>query len=204
MKQKDEKYSLDLPNLDVSLETELPLEIRKDGSGKLFYTASMTYALPAEEQTARDEGLCVYVEITDARTGEKIAPGKLKSGTIYREKVYVTTTKERTYVAVRAPVPAGAEILNSAFVTTASVPSPESRETTSKYIWRPWRRLSHQDIYDAEIRCFWDYLPIGSQNFEFLFRAQRNGEYETPATLAECMYEPEIFGRSNGAVWKIE
>ena len=204
MKQKDEKYSLDLPNLDVSLETELPLEIRKDGSGKLFYTASMTYALPAEEQTARDEGLCVYVEITDARTGEKIAPGKLKSGTIYREKVYVTTTKERTYVAVRAPVPAGAEILNSAFVTTASVPSPESRETTSKYIWKPWRRLSHQDIYDAEIRCFWDYLPIGSQNFEFLFRAQRNGEYETPATLAECMYEPEIFGRSNGAVWKIE
>ena len=204
MKQKDEKYSLDLPNLDVSLETELPLEIRKDGSGKLFYTASMTYALPAEEQTARDEGLCVYVEITDARTGEKVAPGKLKSGTIYREKVYVTTTKERTYVAVRAPVPAGAEILNSAFVTTASVPSPESRETTSKYIWRPWRRLSHQDIYDAEIRCFWDYLPIGSQNFEFLFRAQRNGEYETPATLAECMYEPEIFGRSNGAVWKIE
>ncbi|MBQ1662855.1 MAG: hypothetical protein II054_10160, partial [Treponema sp.] len=149
MKQKDEKYSLDLPNLDVSLETELPLEIRKDGSGKLFYTASMTYALPAEEQNARDEGLCVYVEITDARTGEKIAPGKLKSGTIYREKVYVTTTKERTYVAVRAPVPAGAEILNSAFVTTASVPSPESRETTSKYIWRPWRRLSHQDIYDA-------------------------------------------------------
>ncbi len=203
-KQKDEKFSLEWPALDVPLETELPFEIKKDGKGKLFYTASMTYAIPAKEQTARDEGLCVYVEITDARTGERVAPGKLKSGTIYREKVFVTTTKERNYVAVRAPVPAGAEILNSAFVTTATVPNPESKDTSSKRLWIPRLSFSHQDIYDAEIRCFWNYLPIGSQNFEFLFRAQRTGEYETPAALAECMYEPEIFGRSNGEVWKIE
>ena len=64
--------------------------------------------------------------------------------------------------------------------------------------------MSHQDIYDAEVRCFWNNIPIGSQSFEFTFRAQRTGTYETPATLAECMYEPEIFGRSNGKVWIVE
>ena len=203
-KQKDKKYSMEWPSLDVPLETELPLEITKEGTGKLFYTASMTYALPAEEQLPRDEGLCVYVEITDARTGEKVNPGKLKSGTIYREKVFVTTTKERNYVAVRAPVPAGAEIMNSAFVTTASIPQSGKSGSSYERSWYPYRRFNHQDVYDAEIRCFWNYMPIGSQNFEFLFRAQRSGAYETPAALAECMYEPEIFGRSSGCVWTIE
>ena len=100
--------------------------MEKEGKGQLFYTVSMKYALPAQEQKARDEGLCVYVEIEDARTGEKVQPGKLKSGVIYRERVYVTTTKERTFVALRAPVPAGAQILNAAFVTTASIPNTQS------------------------------------------------------------------------------
>ena len=203
-KARDEKFNAEWTKLDVPLEKEVPLEITKSGTGKLFYTAGMTYALPAAEQKARDEGLCVYVEITDARTGEKVDGSKLKSGTIYREKVYVTSTKERTFVAVRAPVPAGCEILNPAFQTTATVPSAKEEKVSSNRWWIPRWRMSHQDIYDAEIRCFWDYIPIGSQSFEFTFRAQRDGTYETPATLAECMYEPEIFGRSNGKVWTVE
>ncbi|MBR7080863.1 MAG: hypothetical protein IKI40_10165, partial [Treponema sp.] len=144
-------------------------------------------------------------EITDARTGEKVDGNKLKSGTIYREKVFITTTKERTFVAVRAPIPAGCEILNPAFQTTGTVESPNKNQSSGKRIWWiPQWRMSHQDIYDAEVRCFWDYIPIGSQSFEFTFRAQRDGSYETPATLAECMYEPEIFGRSNGKRWIVE
>lgn len=184
----------------VKFGTETPLVLRKNGTGTLFYTISMDYALPVAEQNARDEGLCVYTEITDARTGEEVKPGQLKSGNIYRQKVHVTTTKERAFVAVRAPVPAGAEILNAAFQTTAQI--PQTSHNGNRF-GRGWS-MSHQDIYDAEVRCFWDYLPSGSQSFEFLFRAQRAGSYETPAVLAECMYEPEIFGRSRGCVWKIE
>ena len=189
---------------DIPFESEVPLVVEKEGKGQLFYTVSMKYALPAQEQKARDEGLCVYVEIEDARTGEKVQPGKLKSGVIYRERVYVTTTKERTFVALRAPVPAGAQILNAAFVTTASIPNTQSSsaKTSGSYWWRS--RMSHQDVYDAEIRCFWNYMGIGNQSFEFLFRADRKGTYETPAVMAECMYEPEVFGRSDGAVWTIE
>lgn len=204
-KAKDDKFNAEWPKLDVPLEQEIPLDVSKSGTGKLYYTASMTYALPAEEQKARDEGLCVYVEITDARTGEKVDGNKLKSGTIYREKVFITSTKERTYVAVRAPIPAGCEILNPAFQTTGTVEDSNKNQSSGKRIWWiPSWRMSHQDIYDAEVRCFWDYIPIGSQSFEFTFRAQRDGAYETPATLAECMYEPEIFGRSNGKRWVVE
>ena len=187
---------------EIPLDKAVDLTFTKNGKGTLFYTSSLSYAVPADEQKARDEGLCVYVEITDAETGEKVSPEKLKSGKIYREKVHVTTTKERTFVAVRAPIPAGAEVMNAAFVTTASVQG-ENDQKADRWYWRPWA-ISHQDIYDAEVRCFWDRLPIGSQSFEFLFRAQRTGIYGTPATTAECMYEPEIFGRSNGYTCRVE
>lgn len=184
-------------------DAELPLEIQKQGNGALYYTASMKYAIPAEEQLARDEGLCVYSELYDARTGKKVDAANLKSGEIYRQKVFVTTTKDRTFVALRAAVPAGCEIMNAAFDTTATVPAPRETANGARQYFVP-RRMSHQDIYDAEIRCFWNYLSAGTQSFEFLFRAGRKGTYQTPATLAECMYEPEIFGRSAGHVCRIE
>lgn len=185
-------------------EKELSLEIKKQGRGALYYTASMKYAIPADEQVARDEGLCVYSEIFDARTGEKVDASNLKSGEIYRQKVFVTTTKDRTFVALRAAVPAGCEIMNAAFVTTATVSQKGDAAENGAKIWRsPWR-MSHQDIYDAEIRCFWNYLAAGTQSFEFLFRAERKGTYQTPAVLAECMYEGEIFGRSAGYECRIE
>nr|MDE5580992.1 hypothetical protein [Treponemataceae bacterium] len=186
----------------VKKEEEIPLEIKKQGNGTLYYTASMKYAIPAEEQLARDEGLCVYTEISDARTGKKVDASNLKSGEIYRQKVFITSNKDRTFVALRAAVPAGCEIMNAAFATTATVPQRDEAKG-EKACRFPWS-MSHQDIYDAEIRCFWNYLSAGTQSFEFLFRAGRMGTYQTPAILAECMYEPEIFGRSTGWKCRIE
>lgn len=188
----------------IERDKNIPLVFEKDGKGILFYTASIEYAIPAAQQSARDEGICLYTEITDARTGEKIKDGKLRAGTIYREKIHISTNRTRTYTALRAPVPAGAEILNAAFVTTGTVPAENSANSDV-----PWFRnirygLSHQDIYDSEIRYFWDYFPAGSETVEFLFRAERRGTYTTPSSKAECMYEPEIFGRTAGAVWTIE
>lgn len=201
---------------NVEREKELPLIFTKDGDGTLFYTISMKYALPADEQKARDEGICVYTEITDARTGALVTSDKLESGKIYKQKIFVSTPKERTFVALRVPVPAGAEILNSAFTTTASVPQHGTSENgvlsgsrkigiaSRKMILPPMYSISHQDIYDAEVQCFWDYLPQGMQQIEFMFRPVRNGNYSVPSIQAECMYEPEIFGRTDGKIWTIE
>ena len=154
------------------------------------------------EQVARDEGICVYTQIEDAKTGEIVDNHHLKSGNIYRQRVYISSTRERTFVAVRVPVPAGCEIMNAAFLTTATVPNKEKSNKINPFIYRP--SVSHKEIYDSEIRCFYNHLYPGKESFEFLFRAQRKGEYQCPASCAECMYEEEIFGRSSGAVWKIE
>lgn len=207
--------TLDAKDLSgVKKDTEIPLKFEKDGTGTLFYTASMKYAIPAAEQYARDEGLCIFTEIYDVKTGELVNSNELEYGKTYREKVYISSTRNRTYVAVRAPVPAGAEILNAAFVTTGTYSErqnadEEADDEDGGYYEDSYYRdynwgLSYQGIYDGEVQYFWDYFPIGFQKVEFLFRAARHGEYETPAATAECMYQGEIFGRSQGKVWTVK
>lgn len=190
----------------LARDKELELDFTRSGTGTLYYTASMRYAIPAGKQTARDEGICVYTEIYDAETGEKVTGDKLISGRMYRETICLSSTMDLEFVALRAPVPAGAEILNSAFVTTISAPERQPSAEEKSYPWWGGRNygLSYKKIYDDEVQYFWNYMRRGSQNIEFVFRATRTGSYGTPAATAECMYEEEIFGRSDGKVWKIE
>ncbi|MBR4004813.1 MAG: hypothetical protein IKI90_03085 [Treponema sp.] len=196
------------PIKDMPRDKELNLEFNKNGQGTLYYTASMKYAIPAARQYARDEGLCIFTEITDVKTGEVVSGDKLVAGNIYRERVYISSTRNREYVAVRAPIPAGAEVLNAAFVTTGTQPKVAGEEEDDDSWESYWRNynwgLSYQGIYDSEVQYFWDYFPRGSQKVEFMFRATRKGTFNTPCSTAECMYQEEIFGRSNGKVWTIE
>lgn len=187
-------------------DMELPLEITKKGNGSLFYTMSLKYALSAEEQTPRDEGICVFTEYIDIETGKRLTDNELISGKVYKAKVMISTTGLRTFLALRVPIPSGAEVLNAAFVTTGSFEEFEDGKNNSstdinfgdKTYSNYNAGLSYQAIYDNEVQYFWNYFPRGRQQVEFLFRAVRKGVYETPSAIAECMYEAEIFGRSGG------
>ena len=187
----------------LARDKAIPLVIEKDGQGYLFYTVEMKYALPDEAQAARDEGLKITYEITDFDTGELINVAKdtcdlkLESGKIYRAKVFIQTNRTREYVAVRAPIPSGAEILDSTLVTSGS-----AAQSSNSQSWRSW--MSHKSITDNEAQFFWDEMHSGRYFFDFTFRAVRRGIYPTPPVQAECMYEPEVFGRSDGYLFIIE
>jgi uncharacterized protein YfaS (alpha-2-macroglobulin family) len=175
-----------------------PLVIKRSGRGSLYYTASLSYAIPAELQDFRDQGLGVFVSIHDVDTGEEIAGAALESGKTYRARVRVSSSRGRSYLALRVPVPSGAEILDSAFVTAASYGGTGGEGA------RDNSRPSHRIITDNEAQYFWDRFAPGEGSAEFLFRAARRGVYPTPPAQAECMYESEIFGRSRGLIYTIE
>jgi hypothetical protein len=182
------------------------LVFARNGTGNIYYTASLSYAIPSELQTFRDEGLGVFMSIYDISTGAEINGTALQSGRTYRARVRVSSTRDRTYVALRVPVPSGAEILDMAFVTTASYGDATEVAGTAGND-RGRRRgswLSHQVIFDNEIQYFWDQFNRGEETVSFLFRTVRRGVFPTPPAQAECMYEPEIFGRSRGLIYTIE
>jgi uncharacterized protein YfaS (alpha-2-macroglobulin family) len=107
---------------DVKRDALQALRFAKKGDGSLYYTATLKYALPSELLYARDEGIGLFTEIYDL-DGNKIDGTKLGVGKTYRMKAVVSSPRRRSYLALRLPVPSGAEILDASFVTTAKRPA---------------------------------------------------------------------------------
>ncbi len=200
--------TLKLPFEDTKIsglpkDTPASVLIQKNGQGNLYYTMEMKYALPDENLKARDEGLKVEYTITDAETGEVVNKSNsadcllhLASGKIYKASIKIESHKKRDYLALRAPIPSGAEILDSSLVTTGTV------DDTNQLGWGHW--LSNKTIRDNEIQFFWDSFSSGTATVNFTFRAARRGIYPVPPVQAECMYENETFGRGDGYLCIIE
>jgi uncharacterized protein YfaS (alpha-2-macroglobulin family) len=178
------------------------LNFTRSGRGTVYYTASLRYAIPSELQSFRDEGIGVFMSIYDVNTGEEIRGTALQNGKTYRAGVKVSSNRDRTYLALRVPVPSGAEILDATFVTTASYQDKGGAGGDQKPRSSSW--ISNQFILDNEIQYFWDQFNKGESTVNFLFRTARRGVYPTPPVQAECMYEAEIFGRSTGLIYTIE
>jgi uncharacterized protein YfaS (alpha-2-macroglobulin family) len=187
-------------------DSTLPLTINRSGKGAIYYTASLRYAIPSELHSFRDEGLGVFMSFYDTDTGREISGAKLQSGKTYQAKVRISTGRDRTYVALRIPLPSGAEILDTTFVTTARYAGIQDNDYDvygDNDYWE-YRYPSNMTIMDNEVRYFWDNFTKGEATVQFLFRASRRGVYPTPPVQAECMYEGEIFGRTRGLLYTIE
>ncbi|GHV18393.1 hypothetical protein FACS189493_7780 [Spirochaetia bacterium] len=184
----------------LARNTLLPLRFERtapaSGGGPLYYTASLRYGIPAELAAVRDEGLGVFVETLDT-DGRPVTDGRLVAGKVYTRRVVVSSPRTRSYVAVRVPVPSGAEIVDASFVTSATVP-PVNSNPTEQDPWSPREQPPLQFIMDDEVRFHWDHFPQGKKEAVFRFRAVMPGVYPTPPAAAECMYEGEVFGRAAG------
>ncbi|MDR2314526.1 MAG: alpha-2-macroglobulin [Spirochaetaceae bacterium] len=196
------------PLLSFGRDTTVPLTITRSGRGALYYTAALRYDIPSELQSFRDEGLGLFVSYYDTGTGKEVGGANLQSGRTYQARIRLSSGRDRTYVALRAPVPSGAEILDAAFVTTGrygggALNTAGDEEEYTDY-WEDPRQPSNTVILDNEVRYFWDSFAKGEVTVQFLFRAARRGVYPTPPVQAECMYEAEIFGRTPGLLYTIE
>lgn len=179
-------------------DAALPVIFEKDGNGYLFYNMQMRYALPDEVNKARDEGINITYLIKDFETGQIITTENpnscslmLETGKVYEATVRINSSKDLDYVAVRCPIPSGAEILDSALVTSGSQAQIEGY-------------FSNKDVRDNEIQFFWDTFRSGTKTVKYRFRTARRGVYPTPPIQAECMYQEEIFGRSDGYLMQIK
>ena len=190
---------------DIDRDTLLPLRIEREGRGRLYYTVSLRYGIPAELAAPRDEGIGVFAETFDS-AGNPVRDGVLVPGRTYTRRVTVSTPRDRGFVALRVPVPSGAEIVDATFVTAARVPPPteaERREAQGWGDWWHWEMPPTRFILDNEIMFHWEFFPAGKREVEFRFRAVMPGIYPTPPPQAESMFETEIFGRGAGELIRI-
>ena len=131
------------------------------------------------------------------------SPTSFKAGDLVRVTLTLRLTKERRYVAVTDPLPAGFEPVESWFATTATdLARAQDEQDTSGDDWAFWRRggFDRVERHDDRVLLFATRLSEGEHVFTYVARATTSGTFRTAPTHAEEMYEPEVFGRTGSAV----
>lgn len=179
--------------------TRLDLGFRKQGAGTLFYAAWLRYAADALYQTGLDDGFSIRRTYGPVEGDGAVPVRSFKAGDLVRVSLEVTSTKERRYVAVTDPLPAGFEPVESWFATTASDLAREQREEEAGGDWTSlWRRggFDHVERHDDRVLLFATRLSEGSHTFSYIVRATTAGTFRTAPAHVQEMYEPEVFGRT--------
>jgi hypothetical protein len=186
---------------------EQALTFTRDGQGTLFYAARMRYAMDRLFQTGLDQGIRIarayapYVE-----TGTRPAATSFKAGDLIKVTLTLNLTKERRFVAVTDPLPAGFEPVESWFATSAANLSRAQDEQDTSSDWFAWWQrggFDHVERHDDRVELFATRLATGRHVFTYVVRATTAGTFRTAPAHAEEMYEPEVFGRTATATIEV-
>lgn len=191
----------------LSSTTPTPsLELSRTGTGRLYYTARLSTA-PPEAEPAVDHGFTVdrhYEKFVDG-AGASPASTSFDAGDLVRVTLVVTVPKERRFVAVTDPLPAGFEPVDGWFRTTASDLARDASafvDEQSSTGWQEWWRhggFDNVEKYDDRVVVFGTRLGQGRHEFSYIVRATTSGTFKAAGTQAEEMYSPDVQGRTSAA-----
>lgn len=169
---------------------DLSANIIRYGNGRLYYGVRLNYA-PRKLPQNRDAGIKVerYYETKDGRKID-LSKDNFIQGEEYIVVVKVTAPFERRFAVVDSPIAAGMRILNASFATE----SGEIKSITGTARNGLWGTFNYTENYKDRVLLFADILDKGEHVYKYVVRATTPGEYLLPATKAEEMYNPDIFG----------
>ena len=189
-----------------------PLTFTKEGTGTLFYNARLRYAVDRTFPEPLDSGFRIERRYEPfVEKGQKPPALGYQAGDLVRVTLTFVLTKERRFVAVTDPLPAGFEAVESWFNTTAqSLSQAQDRQSSQRgdgevAEWQSWWLLGgfdHVERHDDRIQLFATRLGSGSHEFSYIARATTAGTFRTAPARAEEMYTPEIFGRTESTTMR--
>ncbi len=204
-----------IPITDLRSDASNALAIaRTDGPGRLYYTAHLQVYLPVEAIEAEDRGFTVQRRYTLAdceaenravNSTSRDCPEiqEIELGDVVRVDLTLITPHDRYYVIVEDPLPAGGEAIDTGLATTSLLAmDPRLQREDSRYWWW-WHWYSRSELRDEKVVLFADYLPAGTYEYSYTFRATLPGDYHVIPTVASEFYFPEVFGRSAGRLLTI-
>ncbi len=208
-----------------SLSPDLPNALaiqRSAGSGRLYYTAVLDVALPAETAAPLNRGMTVtrsYSLRGSDCTGDSCP--SLQSVEVNQQvlaRVTLIVPQDAYFVLLEDYIPAGSELLDTS-LQTSQLGSPDLVEgETTDAMLQPEASLDAQDpfsagwgwwvfnsplIYDDHIAWSADYLEAGTYVLEYVFTALQPGEFRVLPAGARQMYFPEVQGSSAGMIFTI-
>jgi uncharacterized protein YfaS (alpha-2-macroglobulin family) len=187
------------------------LTFRREGAGTLFYSARVKYAVDRLFQDGVDQGIRIersYAAFVE--TGTRPDSTSYRAGDLVRVTLRFYLTKERRYVAVTDPLPAGFEPVESWFATTAAslaARQDDQGQSDDEEGWLAWWQrggFDHVERHDDRVQLFATRLSEGTHEFSYVVRATTAGTFRTAPARGEEMYEPEVFGRTATTVIEVK
>ncbi|MCL5273988.1 MAG: hypothetical protein M1434_04470, partial [Chloroflexi bacterium] len=129
-----------------------------------------------------------------------------KVGDVIRVNLTLVAPSELYYLQLEDPIPAGTEIVDTGLATTSQLAEgPSLRRSAAKvspYYWW-WHWYSRSELRDDRVALFARYLPKGTYEYSYTIRATSAGRFNVIPAFVNEQYFPEVFGRSDGALFTI-
>jgi alpha-2-macroglobulin len=170
----------------------------KQGAGTLFYLMRLRYVPLGLMHEPRDQGFAIE---------RKYSQETFKAGDLIKVTLKIRNTKERRFVAVTDPIPAGTEPVESWFATTATELAEQQSKADTGGDWMSWWQhggFDHVERHDDRVTLFATRLGEGTHEFTYMVRATTAGRFVAAPAHVEEMYEPEVFGRTASAVVEVK
>jgi len=183
----------------------------------VFYYLTVA-AVPRGAPVRPDErGIAVerwYERYADGKPVSEIAEGEL-----VRVRLKVTVPSERHFVVLDDALPAGLEAVDLSLLTTGGLPGPGTADTVSREpgdaedgglswaygSWDAgwWSPYDHKEMRDDKVVYVATLLWPGSYTVSYVARATTPGVFVRPPAHAEEMYNPAVFGESDGGTFTV-
>ena len=192
-------HDVPMMQLQKHAAADVPVTFDRQGTGTLFYLMRLRYTPAGLLHDALDKGFNVE---------RKYSQKTFKAGDLIKVTLRIRNTKERRFVAVTDPIPAGTEPVESWFATTATdLAEAQAKNDTQGDDWMSWWKhggFDHVERHDDRVTLFATRLSEGVHEFTYMVRATTAGTFITAPMSAEEMYEPEVFGRTASEVVEVK
>lgn len=192
------------------------IKVKKDGEGRLYYTARLKFAYEEPRIDAVNAGMTVLRSYYKLDDGNWVALGDnadIKRGDLVRVQLKIRIPTERLYVAVNDPLPAGLEPINTALATASLADAAgESDDSAGSYYWNEddyWYGayrtggFYHRDLRLQSVQYFADFISPGDYELNYMTQAIATGKFSAGPTVIEEMYNPETYGKGVPASFAI-
>lgn len=180
-----------IPMTRLSAAPGATLSFTTDGA-PLYYEGALRYARREPPQKPLESGIYVTRSMRLLRRdAEPAAVSAYHVGDYVEVDVMLSSPVARDLVVLDDPIPAGFEAVNQRFANRDRQPFLTDPST---------HHVTHRELRDDRVVTFFDELPAGQLRTSYVLRVVSGGTYAVPPTKAECMYAPDVFGRTAASV----
>jgi uncharacterized protein YfaS (alpha-2-macroglobulin family) len=184
----------------------------------VFYFLTATVIPRQAPVRPGDRGIQVDRWYESYETGKPVT--EVAEGELVRVRLRLTVPAERHFVILDDALPAGLEAVDLSLRTAGGLPGPGAADSTSveppaegdrggmPWVYGSWDAgwwtpFDYREMRDERVVFAATRLWPGSYSATYLARATTPGTFARPPAHAEEMYNPAVFGESDGGVFTV-